>query len=746
MIDLPEAAAAARISSAVDAGDGEAVAVLLRADGDAVLAAGRARLVAAAVRALPPAARSGHDRALLGLALVVLGDGPGAESALRGDGTQPLPTSHAWRLAMLRHLAGDPSAALDVLAAADASGADLSDQAQAANWSAAAAWLRGDEAACARHASAAEEVATRTGSDVDWAAAHSALALRAMLAGDRRANAWHWHRALDAARRAGDVLQEVRIRTNLGSHLLEECRYAAAAAEIARAAALAHRVGFAVLDGLNSCNLGECQLNLGRLDESVASFDRARSIWQQTGSRMVAYALTGLGDAYRERGDLVLARAAYDEAVVASESTYSQAYVPALSGLARVLAADDHDDARRVAEQAAAAACRIEAPRACLTLAWLRLAAGDRECAVAAARDIARDAMCRRDRIVLGEALELQAMCAGDSTIRSHFLIDAGSVWHEIEYAPGLRRVAYALSRLCPAVDVAELPALGALLSSPDSGTRQIGQCRPRAAGLRAAVDAVAGERIEVRVLGRFEVLRGGHPVDEREWQSRKARELVRVLVARRGRPIAREALAELLWPDDEPDQLGNRLSVALAVVRRVFDPSREHGPGHHVRAEDGVVALNLDHVHVDVEDFLRECAAALSRQVDPDDARRRLRRVVENARGEALGEDLYADWAVGLRDEVQAMVCAALRALTGYLAAEPADGLPYLVRLLDADPYDESAHQQLISSLVALGRFGAARRAHHRYALRMRELGLPTAPFPLPAARARWRAAATPA
>jgi hypothetical protein len=141
--------------------------------------------------------------------------------------------SHAWRLAMLRHLSGNPTAALDILSGTNSSGASSIDQAQACNWAAAASWMLGDEAACARYAHAAHGVATRSGADADWAAAHSALALHAMLAGDRRANAWHWHRALEAAQRAGDVLQEIRIRTNLGSHLLEECQYEAAAVDIA---------------------------------------------------------------------------------------------------------------------------------------------------------------------------------------------------------------------------------------------------------------------------------------------------------------------------------------------------------------------------------------------------------------------------------------------------------------------------------------------------------------------------------
>ena len=56
-------------------------------------------------------------------------------------------------------------------------------------------------------------------------------------------------------------------------------------------------------------------------------------------------------------------------------------------------------------------------------------------------------------------------------------------------------------------------------------------------------------------------------------WQSRKARDLLKLLVARRGHPMTREAAAEAMWPGEDPEPLGNRLSVALSTIRKVLDP-----------------------------------------------------------------------------------------------------------------------------------------------------------------------------
>jgi len=275
---LPAAAAAAEITIALDHADAAKLIAQLTAHGDDVLAAGRTQLVVAAVRALPTAVRTAQHNAMLGLALAVLGDRQGARAALVEQENETVPTSHGWRLAMLLHLAGEPAAARDVLARADSTQANPLDEAQAHNWAAAASWMLGDEPACAAHADAAQRAATLADVPAAWAAAHSASALRETLAGDRMANAWHWHRALDAARQAGDVLQEIRIRTNLGSHLLEEGRYAEAAPDLAENAALADRVGFAAFEALSRCNHAQCMLYLGRLDEAVRSFEAARGM------------------------------------------------------------------------------------------------------------------------------------------------------------------------------------------------------------------------------------------------------------------------------------------------------------------------------------------------------------------------------------------------------------------------------------------------------------------------------------
>ena len=77
---------------------------------------------------------------------------------------------------------------------------------------------------------------------------------------------------------------------------------------------------------------------------------------------------------------------------------------------------------------------------------------------------------------------------------------------------------------------------------------------------------------VAIEALGRFRVLRAGAPVPRSAWRSRKARDLLKMLVARHGRPVSREALIEALWPEEDPVRCANRLSVALSTLRGVLD------------------------------------------------------------------------------------------------------------------------------------------------------------------------------
>ena len=84
---------------------------------------------------------------------------------------------------------------------------------------------------------------------------------------------------------------------------------------------------------------------------------------------------------------------------------------------------------------------------------------------------------------------------------------------------------------------------------------------------------------LSISTLGLFALARGGSRVDRREWQSKKARDLLKLLITRRGRPALRDWLMEALWRGQDPGLLSNRLSVALSTLRGVLDPDHRCAP-----------------------------------------------------------------------------------------------------------------------------------------------------------------------
>lgn len=152
-----------------------------------------------------------------------------------------------------------------------------------------------------------------------------------------------------------------------------------------------------------------------------------------------------------------------------------------------------------------------------------------------------------------------------------------------------------------------------------------------------------AMHRPHIRVLGRFEVL--ALDGTRAEWNSRKARELLKMLVAARGVATSREVFMDALWPGESSAKLRNRFSVAVNVIRRAFDPDRLLPTQQYLVTEGDSVFLDIENLDIDLERFL-----TLARRLD-DASRNAARKLY---RGDAFSDESYADWAVSIRDHAR--------------------------------------------------------------------------------------------
>ena len=240
---------------------------------------------------------------------------------------------------------------------------------------------------------------------------------------------------------------------------------------------------------------------------------------------------------------------------------------------------------------------------------------------------------------------------------------------------------------------------------------------------------------VAINCLGAFRVFRDGDLVPFTAWQSKKARTVLKILVARRGRATHRDYLMETLWPDEDPTVVTRRLSVALATVRAVLDPDKRRPPDYFVLGVEDTVRLDLAHVPVDVEAFMEAATEGLALDRRADAAAKAMLTAAANAyAGDFLDEDPYEDWAIPLRDEARTTYVSVLHALAGLAESAGAvdEAIRHHQRILDLDPWNEAAHVGLVRVMERAGRHGEARRYFQAYASRMNELGVPVEPFPL--------------
>lgn len=203
--------------------------------------------------------------------------------------------------------------------------------------------------------------------------------------------------------------------------------------------------------------------------------------------------------------------------------------------------------------------------------------------------------------------------------------------------------------------------------------------------------------------------MRGDHAVTR--FESRKAAALLACLALYPQRLHSREALGELLWPDENPEATRNRFKQVLSLLRRELEP-----PG----TESGsVLATDRTHVRLqrgtltsDVAEF--EAALAEARTAEGAARAAALERAVELYRGELL-PGFYEDFVAAERQRLAEAYLDAVENLARLLMETGHAGraIDYAHRALAADPLREASHLTLIQLLAATGRTADALRQY---------------------------------
>ncbi|GAB3837320.1 hypothetical protein GCM10029963_02170 [Micromonospora andamanensis] len=529
-------------------GDDAALAAVLDEHGDRMLTAGRPGAIAELIAGLPAPLRTRRLRLLGGDALRTAGDVAAAarayqEVAAAEPAWEP---GIAWRMGLIHYLRGDQPRALADFARGDEVPGCPTDQAMLLAWTAAATARSGDAAAGLAHAWRAYHLAAGTGRDSALAAAHVSLALCLGLTGDQVGGEEHYRLALGIAERTGDLVLLARILVNQSYHLVEQARYPAALTAARRAASSAEVAGHANLYAMAAGTEADMLARLGRYDEAAARYAQVLARHQRMGSRRCADTYLGLAELHLMRNWREQARAAFTEAVrLADGSDSRKLAVRAHAGLARVLLPDDTAAAARHAAEATRLASDDLRVPALLAQGWVALAGGDAAHTARLADEALDLARAGGLRAGLARALELRAAAEIDPDRARTALREAHAIWADASAVGDAARAALTLSRLPGATADDRFAALVAAERLAVGGVT-IDQEEPPPDRPATGVGRVG---VLVRTLGRFEVRVAGAAVPPSAWQSRRARDLLRILVVRRGRPVPAASCASCSGP-----------------------------------------------------------------------------------------------------------------------------------------------------------------------------------------------------
>jgi DNA-binding SARP family transcriptional activator len=234
--------------------------------------------------------------------------------------------------------------------------------------------------------------------------------------------------------------------------------------------------------------------------------------------------------------------------------------------------------------------------------------------------------------------------------------------------------------------------------------------------------------------LGTLQVVRDGETVAESEWRTRQARQLLKILITERPRPVATDRLIDLLWPDSALGAAATTLRSAINALRNVLEPERPNrAPSSYIHTQaPGYAFRRNPDIWLDVDEY--EAALNLAeRASDADEKRRHLENAIDLYRDDYLISDPYADWAKAERERLRERYFHALLALAELKAqaGDYADAISMCRRVLARDEVRENAYQALMRYQAESGDSAAALLTYERCrSILAEELGADPSPI----------------
>jgi DNA-binding SARP family transcriptional activator len=209
---------------------------------------------------------------------------------------------------------------------------------------------------------------------------------------------------------------------------------------------------------------------------------------------------------------------------------------------------------------------------------------------------------------------------------------------------------------------------------------------------------AVPGAEVAACVLGPLDLTVAGNRV--MRWNSLKARTVFQYLVVQIGRPVRREVLMELMWPDHSVGSARNNLNAALYSLRNTLDQQGRRVP--YILYQDGCYLPNPELMWwIDRTEFLStlQHAEAARRGGQSGHAVSGYLRAVRLYRGPLFEDDRDGDWYLPEQRRLKELYLQAVERLAEIHLEQRdlAAAVQFGQLALTADQCCESAHRLLM-------------------------------------------------
>lgn len=217
----------------------------------------------------------------------------------------------------------------------------------------------------------------------------------------------------------------------------------------------------------------------------------------------------------------------------------------------------------------------------------------------------------------------------------------------------------------------------------------------------------------QIRLLGGMRAEREGQEVTS--FPRRKMAVLLAWLAGHPKTSHSREMLAEMLWPDEDPEPVQDRFRHVLLELRKLLEPEGIQR-GSVLTSDSEGVQLNLASVEIDVSKFESGLRAA-ARANDPQECLAALLEGLEQYGGELL-PGFYEDWILQERERLAERHRSALSDAADRLAdcGRLAQAIELAGRAVDGDPTQEDSNSLLMKLHARAGRPAEVERQYRRF------------------------------